>query len=458
VFSALQVTAQPAVKAAGYERRVIYAAHPQSCGGGSKQCRSSEWTGTWLMPDGSLMVAFNQATGPTSPESGRTFTPEELLERFKLRDGRRFTHRYPAPAGFYYWDKGYDYYGLSGECPPSPQLPTTQKCSLVVYLRSVDFGRTWTPWRTDSFRAIGLSAYSPQPTIALPNGTLIRRVNGDDLRDLDSIPHTAMLQTIKPVKGIYPARWTALDKDQGVIDKDPQICKYQISRIRRLRDGRFMAIGQAWRFASGGTRGECATNEGGTIALWVARSAKAAETGRWRRAMPDVPASVLAPNEWDAAELPNGDLLALFRTQDSPNGRTQMRRQAILRARTDRSACTDKNSAGCWVMDRETLGNPGNFPHSGHPELLAAREGVILQFATTGISYTADEGKTWIDLEGAAATNYYPRAIQHPATGDIFVFSHVGGDDPYGGKSPENGGAYAGINQLIVMQKFKLSK
>lgn len=390
----LRITAQTAVKAVDYQRAEIYAAHPQSCGKGANDCRSSEWTGTWWMPDGNLMVAFNQATGPTSPELGRTFTPEELLQRFRLLDGRKYTHRYPPPTGFYYWDKGYDYYGLSGECPPSPQLPTTQKCSLIVYLRSADFGRTWTTWRTDSFRAIGLGAYSPQATIALPNGTLIRRVNGDDLRDLDLIPYTAMLQIIKPVKGLYPARWSPLEKGRQVIVKDPLICKYQISRIRRLLDGRYLALGQAWRYAQGRTHGECATNEGATDALWVAASATAVEAGRWRRAMPDILASVLAPNEWDAAELPNGDLLALFRTQDSPNGRVQMRRQAILRAQKDASACPDKTAAGCWVMDQTTLGNPGNFPHSGAPELLAAREGVILQFATTGISYTPDGGKT----------------------------------------------------------------
>lgn len=438
-----------------YQRTTIYSSHPQKCGDGTNNCRSSEWTGTWFMPDGSLVVAFNQSTGPTSPALGRTFTPEKLLNEFKLDDGRIWTHVYPAPKGYYFWDKGYDYFGLSGDCPPSPKLPTTQKCSLIVYLKSTDAGQTWTTWRTESFQAIGMSAYSPQPTIALPNGTLIRRVNGDDMFNVKTIPHTAMLQTLRPRRGIYPARWPALGAAGQVVVKDPSVCKYQVSRIRRLKDGRYIALGQSWRYAGGGTSGACASLEGATNMLLVAASSSAAEQGQWKRGMPEISSSILVANEWDAAQLANGDLLALFRTQVSPNGK-QIRKQAILRVRPA-SECLDKTTSGCWAMDETTLGNPSNLPHSGHPDLLATREGVIIQFATSGNSYTNDNGATWIPLSGTASSNYYPRSIQNPVTGDIFLFGHVGGDDPYGGKSIEGGGNYSGINQTITMQKFRLT-
>ena len=440
---------------ATFQKSTIYSSYPQDCGDGTKNCRSSEWVGTWFMPDGSLMIAFNQATGPTSPALGRTFTPEHLLNLFKLSDGRIWTHVYPAPPGYWHWDKGYDYYGLSGNCPPSPTLPTTQKCSLIVYLRSTDAGQTWTPWRTESFQAIGMSAYSPQPTIALPNGTLIRRVNGDDMINVRSIPHTAMLQVLRPVKGKYPNVWPALALRQVVL-KDRLSCKYQVSRIRRLKDGRYIALGQAWKYANGGTSGPCAGNDRATNLLLVAASAEAVEKGQWKRGMPDIQSSVLVPNEWDAAALTNGDFLALFRTQVSPAPSSkQIRKQAILRA-ASASECPDKTASGCWVMDQSTLGNPGNLPHSGHPDLLATLEGVIIQFATTGNSYTNDNGATWIPLTGSMPSNYYPRSIQDPVTGDIFLFGHVGGDDPYGGKSAETGGNYSGINQTITMQKFRL--
>lgn len=189
--------------------------------------------------------------------------------------------------------------------------------------------------------------------------------------------------------------------------------------------------------------------------LLVAASDSEAEQGQWKRGMPEISPSILLANEWDAAQLANGDLLALFRAQVSPGGK-QIRKQAILRARPS-SECPDKTTSGCWVMDQTTLGNPGNLPHSGHPDLLATREGVIIQFATTGNSYTNDSGATWIPLSGTAPSNYYPRSIQDPVTGDIFLFGHVGGDDPYGGKSIEDGGNYSGINQTITMQKFRLT-
>ena len=35
------------------------------------------WTGAWLMPDGDLMVAFTQATGPIQ---GRPKAPKEIME------------------------------------------------------------------------------------------------------------------------------------------------------------------------------------------------------------------------------------------------------------------------------------------------------------------------------------------------------------------------------------------
>ncbi|MBA3441535.1 MAG: hypothetical protein H0T92_16875 [Pyrinomonadaceae bacterium] len=385
--------------------------------------------------------------------------PENLLNLFKLSDGRSYTHISPAPSGYHYLDKGYDYYGLSGNCPPSPKLPTTQKCSEVVYLKSTNSGRSWSVWRTDPFQAIGMSAYAPQDIIALPNGSLIRRVNGDDLQNLRRIPHTAMLQILKPkASGVYPANWPALGAAGQVVVTDPLICKYQVSRIRRLKDGRYIALGQAWPYVGGGTSGSCAPSDKATNMLLVAASASAAERGQWKRGMPDIAPTVLLPNEWDAAQLPNGDLLALFRTQVSATDRTQIRKQAILRAKPG-SSCPDQGTSGCWVMDQATLGNPGNFPHSGHPELLATREGVIIQFATTGISYTNNSGASWITFKGMTPTDYYPRSIQD-ANGDIYVFSHVGGDDPYGGTEAQN---YSGkkpgqtaINQSITMQKFRL--
>ncbi|MBA2733141.1 MAG: LamG domain-containing protein [Acidobacteria bacterium] len=317
---------------------------------------------------------------------------------------------------------------------------------------------------------------------------MIRRVNGDDLRWQTTTPQTALLQALIPSGGVYPTSWPALDAPGQVVttSADPSICKYQISRIRALNDstGRYIAMGQAWRYASGGTSGACAasaTDLSGTgirNLLLVAASAADVEAGNWSIGMPYVSSTTLIPNEWDAAQIADGsgDLLALFRTTVS--GAT-VRRQARLRAETGVNCPSPTNGTiGCWVLDQATLGNPGNLQHSGHPELLTTQEGVIIEFATDRVAYTSD-GSSWTTLSGftGGKTDYYPRSIQDSTNGDIYVFGHVGCDDPYagyevgwGGRSytgtpdpvtaPPNGkGCWqsSGVNQSITMQKFRLA-
>jgi hypothetical protein len=141
----------------------------------------------------------------------------------------------------------------------------------------------------------------------------------------------------------------------------------------------------------------------------------------------------LPGNEWDTAELPSGDLLAVMRTYDASGSRRPIRKQGLL----------EKDGDG-WVLS-DVRDAP--FPHSGHPELLATREGPILHIATTGVQYTND-GKTWTPLRFsprvAYRSGYYPRAVQ---TGDgvVHVFAHVGADDPYGR-----------MDQSIIMDTFRL--
>lgn len=157
------------VTATGYTNSTIFTAPTVVCGDGTSNCRMDEWLGTWFMPDGSLMAAFNMATGPASPAQGRTFMPESYLHLFGLTEN--------GTPGYSGWDKGYDWYGLNGGCPPSPTLSSaTQKCTEIVYLKSTDGGINWTTWRTDPFQAFTMAAYTPQATIALPNGTLIKTI------------------------------------------------------------------------------------------------------------------------------------------------------------------------------------------------------------------------------------------------------------------------------------------
>jgi hypothetical protein len=124
------------------------------------------------------------------------------------------------------------------------------------------------------------------------------------------------------------------------------------------------------------------------------------------------------------AELANGDLLCVFRRANDTK-----RWQGILRKAKD-----------TWVAGKA---GPSVLPHSSQPELLATPEGPILHLATTGIHGTTDAGRTWRRLK-IPGTVYYPRSLQ-TADGRIFVFGHVGGDDPYGK-----------VDQSIVMDTFRL--
>jgi hypothetical protein len=140
-------------------------------------------------------------------------------------------------------------------------------------------------------------------------------------------------------------------------------------------------------------------------------------------------------NEWDAAELGAGRFLCVFRRTDPDNRRQQVRWQGILLQRE-----------GKWVIEDY---RPAPFVHSGHPELLRAREHLILHIATTGTHWTADEGKRWQALkianqDASYQSRYYPRSLQ-AADGTIFVFSHVGSDNAYGER-----------DQSIVMDTFRL--
>jgi hypothetical protein len=198
-------------------------------------------------------------------------------------------------------------------------------------------------------------------------------------------------------------------------------------RIRELRDGRLIVIGGVAHVpANSRTRAEY-------NGLFEPLLLVSNDRGKsWNGPVPVVPDALRRSwggEEFDAAELPNGDLLCVFRRVDPDNGGREARWQGGL-----------KKSGDAWTPGEV---GPATFPHSGHPEVLATREGPILHVATTGIHWTSDAGKIWHRLN-VPGTAYYPRAVQ-AADGQIFVFGHVGGDDAYG-KS----------DQSIVMDSFRI--
>lgn len=382
LLAAAQAAAGP-FEAERYERTVVYHS-PQTPG-------YTSWVGSTVMPGGEVVIGFTQATGPLDPNA-RARAPQQWTDMLGV-------------TGLIAQNANYDFWGLDLK---------------AICRRSSDGGATWTTLRSDAYHAVYPAAYHGHTTFALPDGSLLRRVNGWDLIHDPSVPHTAYLQRLAPGATAWGAPQVLLN---------PSAYTYQLSRIRRLRDGRLIATGQVWTTPAGTPHAEMTKApveyllmvSGDDGATWV-KNPLAVPTG-----------SYLAPNEWDTAELPNGDLLAVFRTRQSSTSSTPVRRQGLLR----------RQGAG-WTL-AEVKDAP--FPHSGHPELLVIREGAVLHVATTGIHWTADRGANWslLAFPTTYRSPYYPSSFQ-AQDGTIYVFGHPGADDPYG-KS----------DQSVLMDRFSIA-
>jgi hypothetical protein len=358
----------------------------------------TSWVGAWIMPNGDLMVGVTQASGREQP-----------------------FHDNPSP---------YSYAQLDID---------------VVYLRSSNGGASWTKvvesdvsFTTAPDSGLGTHANNSPATITLSDGSLIRRVYGWDYQEFPDMPGTAFMQhstdggltwSAAPVSADGGATWS----DPSPIQEfflNPAQYTVQPTRMLRLSDGRILMAGSVWN----GPNTQSATHE----PLLMVSSDEAVSWQRVDFAGPGWSPSFLSKfaNEWDVAELPNGDLIVLSRVQNMP------RWQAIF---TKTGASWEVQSAG-----------PTTIPHSGHPELLATRQGPILSIATTGMVWSNDLGNTWLPLRvdslpdlagGDYRSMYYPHSLQ-TADGWIYVFSHrpsPGGDDNYGG-----------ANQAVFMDKFRL--
>jgi hypothetical protein len=371
--------AEPAWMAVGFTRKTIYHS-PQKPG---YTC----WVGAWMMPDKSVMIGFTQATGPVK---GRSQAPAELWKKLGMSD------------------RGWDFTGLN----------RTQ-----IYLRSTDEGLHWTKTAETPFGGVGASAFAGGATIGLEDGTILRRVNGWDLMGEPNIPYTAFLQKSSDLGQTWSKPQVLLDPHQFL---------YQLSRIRRLRDGRLLATGQYWPAPAGVSHQELDKLRPQLLLMTSGDGGKSWD----RREVLGKEHSDVVWDEWDCAELDKGDLLCIFRRGDPTNLHHEIRWQGILK----------KNDQSWSLFNFEK----SILPHSGHPELLATREGIILYFATTGVEWTSDRGKNWHHLEAPGfpgyKTRYYPRSLQLD-DGTILVFGHNGWDNRYGE-----------FDQSIDMDRFVLKR
>lgn len=364
------------LNATDHARTIIYHS-PQTPG-------FTSWTGAWSMPDGSIMISFTQATGPVKD---RPRAPKEVQHKLT----------WPPP-----YDIRYDMTGLEMR---------------NVHLRSTDAGKTWKQVSADAFRS-PMNGTTGECETALADGTILRGVWGHYLPYDPDVPKTGYLQ-----------RSTDGSKTWGKpeIFLDPKRFDAWPKRLRLLKDGRLLLLGGYARVpADSKTREEL-----GKI-MEPLLQVSSDQGKSWSEPLDVVPAEFRqnwGGEEWDAAELPNGDLLAVFRRLDPSKNGKEVRWQGLLKKR-----------GGTWGP--ENVG-PAPFPHSGHPELLATREGPILHIATSGIYATSDAGKNWQKL-AIPGSSYYPRSVQTP-DGQILAIGHRGGDDPYGK-----------VDQAILLDRFRI--
>lgn len=343
------------------------------------------WLGAWMMPDDSIMIAFTQATGPMS---GRPKAPARIRKKLGW-----------PPAG----NDAYDMTGLDLR---------------NVHLRSSDGGATWQQVSADPFRSC-MNGITGECEMALRDGTILRGVWGHYLPFDPDMPQTGFLQ--RSTDGTRTWGKPELPLDPSKVTQWPK-------RLRQLADGRLILLGGMAKAPA-----DSLTRDAYCKILEPLLMVSQDQGKSWSAPIAVVPPEQQAGwggEEFDAAELASGDLLCVFR-RPNPNGPGEVRWQNTL-----------KKEGATW---KAQPAGPAPFPHSGHPELLATREGVVLHVATSGVHWTADAGRSWHAL-GVPGTLYYPRSVQS-RDGRIFIFAHHGSDDPYGA-----------VDQYVAMDRFRLKR
>jgi hypothetical protein len=379
----------------------------------------AEWAGIWKMPNGAIVVGYYESSGRIK---GRSMMSPSDIEKFGLTEDKSRVGK-PSPRGgtLKYFRPEYDFYGTNQDIKYAILLPDG----------------TLKPIRVDADKELATTSETQQPTIALHNGQVLRRVNGDDRWNEANTPHTAFLQRID---NLQSGNWGPPESLQANLPES--IKKVQISRMFYTTDGKhIIALGQAWENTDSGR----ATH----LLMLIGDD----EGRNWQSALTVAPGISMGPegrdimpNEWDAAELANGDLVAMMRDQQS--GGAAENRAAILK----------KDGDVHWTMNERPY-NPG-FIAGGHPELLSVREGAVLYIGVAGVywSATGEEG-SWQPLKfnggsGNITKYYYPNGLQEN-NGVVDVDGHVKWDASY--THPNTGhDAPVGESQTVAVARFVL--
>jgi hypothetical protein len=411
----------------------------------------SEWTGAWKMPNGKIMVGFQEGTGPVN----RSYLDETSLNKYCLTYISASAGQ-PCPnpllgSKLAVWPlKDYDMSDVNNRIIYAELDPTNIGKPKIIK----------TDTQNDLF--VG-TAYTQQPTIVLDNGNVLRRINGDDMQHVN-MPHTAVLQR---KDNFSDTSWGAFETLQDNIpaDNGRPVCKVQISRIRYTRDHQhLLAAGQVWYLDHGLCTSSNALKNNAYKHLLLAGDA----TGRnWRPALTISSAITIGEgadirtDEWDFAEREDGNLVAVLR--NGSGGTTHMQGTVL-----------QKDGPLHWTMATKPF-ETGFGEGNGHPEIYMTKEGAIIYLGNTTQRWTEDgsTAASWKELKYTDTSGpknsmrgWYPRMVEDDQ-GNIYAWAHIrninpttnvsysSGSDAAYGKDDRKGWPY--VSETIIMYKFKLN-
>jgi hypothetical protein len=293
--------------------------------------------------------------------------------------------------------------------------PKDKPVGTVPVLESEDDGVTWKHIADHPLRVVMLNgilqslAETGRGMAVMKDGTLIRPAQPNLFDGKQSGYIERSVDNGKTWQRVYPA--------------PPDQYKVYPTLLHPLRDGRAVLFAGVWKVGDD-------SNGSGVVQNLVKTIYVSSDKGKtWGKPVVLMPASVGACEESDFCELPNGDLFFVHRAVHYGKDPLQTRMQSIVAKH-----------------GKDFIPGPpeeSSLPHSGYPVIMYIKEGIILHFATDGIKWTADLGKTWTPLD-IPGTAYYPKAVR-VKEGKFVVVGHIGSDDQYGT-----------VDQSIKEQTFRL--